>query len=94
LPLSRKHIGFFIDYTLALIAADNVARDKATGELTAYAGELAAFLVSANPNLPAAAVTDLVTIHAATTLAVIDAADSGDRRPSIMPCGQPMATWR
>ncbi len=78
LPLSRKHIGFFIDYTLALIAADNVARDKATGELTAYAGELAAFLVSANPNLPAAAVTDLVTIHAATTLAVIDAADSGD----------------
>ena len=78
LPLWRKHIGFFIDYTLALIADDNVAREKAIGELTTYAGELAAFLAAANPNLPSAAVTDLVTIHAATTLAVIDAADSGD----------------
>jgi len=78
LPLWRKHIGYFIDYTLAQIADDRVARSKAADELTAYAGELAAFLESSNPNLPAALVTDLVTIHAATTLAVIDAADSAD----------------
>ncbi len=76
LPLWRKHIGYFIDYTLALIADNGNARAKSVGELTEYSGAIAAFLASASPHLPAAVVTDLVTIHAATALAMIDAADS------------------
>ena len=73
LPLWRKHIGFFVDYTKALGAKDQAAADKAVADLTAYAGEFAAFLSSANPNLPKATVTDLVTQHILTLKSVVDA---------------------
>jgi len=76
LPLWRKHIGFFIDYALALVQKDAKAQQMALDNLTAYTADFGAFLHAANPNLPAATVTELVTIHAVTTLKVIDAAAS------------------
>lgn len=73
LPLWRKHIGFFVDYSLALIQKDEKARQKAVDNLTGYAADFGAFLNSANPNLPAEAATALVKAHAISTLQVLDA---------------------
>ncbi len=73
LGLWRKHIGFFVDYALALIDNNDVAKEKAANELTGYAQDFAAFLNSANPDLPADVVAGSVTEHAKTTLAAIDA---------------------
>ncbi len=78
LPLWRKHIGFFIDYSLAVAADDTNAQDAARTKLEEYATDFAAFLNSANENLPIEAVAGLVGTHAGTTLAVIDAASMED----------------
>ena len=87
LPLWRKHIGFFVDYTTALGANDQAAADKAVNDLTAYAGEFAAFLNSANPNLPKDTVTDLVTQHILTLKGVVDAQASGDQAAAYTALG-------
>lgn len=78
LPLWRKHIGFFLAYTMGLVAEDSAAQDQALADLTAYAQDLGAFLQSANPNLPVDVVAGLVGTHAETTIAVIDAATMAD----------------
>jgi hypothetical protein len=73
LPLWRKHIGFFVDYTTATVKHNMAGRKKAVDDLTAYAQDFGAFLNSANPDLPQQAVADLVVEHAKTLLVVIDA---------------------
>lgn len=87
LPLWRKHIGFFVDYTKALGARDQAAADKAVADLTAYASEFAAFLNSANPDLPKATVTDLVTQHILSLKSVVDAQASGDQSAAYVALG-------
>ncbi|GIV76925.1 MAG: hypothetical protein KatS3mg050_1319 [Litorilinea sp.] len=74
LALWRKHIGFFLDYALALSAGDVQAQQQARESLNGYTAEFAAFLNSANPNLPLEAVEELLRAHVSTTLEVIDAA--------------------
>ncbi|MBX3052242.1 MAG: cupredoxin family copper-binding protein [Caldilineaceae bacterium] len=78
LALWRKHIGFFTDYMLAVGADDAKGKEKATAELVGYATDFAAFLNSANPDLPVDVVEGLVVTHAQTVLAVIDAAGEND----------------
>ena len=78
LALWRKHIGFFIDYSIAVGADDAKGQEKARNELVGYATDFAAFLNSANPNLPVDVVEGLVVEHAKTTLAVIEAAGEND----------------
>ena len=60
LPLWRKHIGFFVDYTTGIATKDKAKSDKAIGDLLQYTKDFGAFLSSANPNLPKDAVADLV----------------------------------
>jgi hypothetical protein len=79
LPLWRKHIGFFVDYTTGAAAKDRMKQEKAVGDLMAYAGELGAFLSAANPNLPKSAVEALVKTHAVTLKSVVDAQAMGDQ---------------
>ncbi|RME50552.1 MAG: hypothetical protein D6790_21080, partial [Caldilineae bacterium] len=74
LALWRKHIGFFVDYVLALSAQDNKAQQQARKALDGYTMEFAAFLNAANPNLPVEAVQELLKSHVATTLAMFEAA--------------------
>jgi hypothetical protein len=90
LPLWRKHIGFFVDYTKGLGANDQAAADKAVADLTAYADEFAAFLNSANPNLPKDTVSDLVTEHILTLKAVVDAQAAGDQGQAYVALGEAM----
>ena len=73
LPLWRKHIGFFVDYTQGAAAKDKAKQDKAVADLVAYTQDFGAFLQSANPKLPKAAVAELVKTHALTLKAVVDA---------------------
>ncbi len=78
LPLWRKHIGFFVDYTNAVAKQDQAGKDKAIADLTQYAQDFGAFLESANPNLPQAAVVSLLVPHVKTLTAVIDAQAAHD----------------
>jgi hypothetical protein len=73
LPLWRRHIGFFVDYTVGVATNDRAKQDRAVNELMAYTEDLGAFLQSASPRLPKQVVADLVKYHVITLKAVVDA---------------------
>lgn len=73
LPLWRKHIGFFVDYTMATAKGNKKGQDKAVNDLVQYAQDFGAFINSASPGLPKEAVAGLVKMHALGLKAVIDA---------------------
>jgi len=78
LPLWRKHIGFFVDYTTGVATKDKAKQDKAVNDLVGYSQDFGAFLSSANPNLPKSVVADLVKGHILTLKDVVDAQAAGD----------------
>ena len=78
LPLWRKHIGFFVDYTTGLAAKDAAKQDKAINDLIGYSEDFGAFVNSASPSLEKDAVAELVRAHAVTLKGVIDAQAAGD----------------
>ena len=78
LPLWRKHIGFFVDYTTGVATKDKAKQDKAATDLVGYSQDFGAFLSSANPYLPKNAVADLVKGHIFTLKDVVDAQAAGD----------------
>jgi LPXTG-motif cell wall-anchored protein len=84
LPLWRKHIGFFVDYTQGAAAKDQAKQDKAVADLTQYGQDFGAFINGANPNLPQQAVADLLTEHVKTLNSVIDAQAAGDQAKAFM----------
>ena len=75
--LWRKHIGFFVDYTVGTARKDERMQDKAVKDLLGYAEDFGAFLSSANPHLPKQAVAELVRTHVVTLKSVVDAQASG-----------------
>ena len=84
LALWRKHIGFFVDYATGVAAKDKAKQDKAVNDLVGYTQDFGAFLASANPNLPKAAVADLVKTHVLTLKDVVDAQGMGDQKKAYM----------
>ncbi|HEV8585867.1 MAG TPA: copper amine oxidase N-terminal domain-containing protein [Methylomirabilota bacterium] len=78
LPLWRRHIGMVVDYTVGVATSDKPKADKALSDLIGYTQDFGAFLASANPNLPKAAVADLVKHHVVTLKDVIDAQAAKD----------------
>ena len=80
LALWRKHIGFFVDYATGVATKDKAKQDKAVTDLVGYTQDFGAFLASANPNLPKAAVADLVKTHVLTLKDVVDAQGMGDQK--------------
>jgi hypothetical protein len=80
LALWRKHIGFFVDYATGVATKDKAKQDKAVNDLVGYTGDFGAFLASANPNLPKAAVAELVKTHVLTLKDVVDAQAMGDQK--------------
>jgi hypothetical protein len=79
LPLWRKHIGMFVDYTTGVATKDKAKQDKAVNDLVGYTQDFGAFLNSANPNLPKNVVAELVKSHALTLKDVVDAQGAGDQ---------------
>jgi len=73
LPLWRKHIGFFVDYTMATAKGSKKGQGKAVNDLIQYAQDFGAFLNSATPGLPKDAVAMLVKSHILSLKDVVDA---------------------
>ncbi len=78
LPLWRKHIGFFVDYTMAVAKGSSKGKKKAVDDLVGYASDFGAFLNSATPSLPKEAVADLVKMHILSLKDVVDAQANQD----------------
>ncbi|MGQ0431639.1 MAG: hypothetical protein ACT452_04435 [Microthrixaceae bacterium] len=76
---SDGHIPAVVAYTQAVAADDTVAADKAVADLLAYATTFGTTLSSVNPDLPADAVEEGVTMHITTLKTVIDAQKAGDQ---------------
>ncbi|MFV2093076.1 MAG: hypothetical protein ACC634_08325, partial [Hyphomicrobiales bacterium] len=79
LPLWRKHIGFFVDYTVGLATKDQTKANTARAAIIGYADDFAAFLNSASPDLPVDAVAKLVRVHGKTLRTVIELQVKGDQ---------------
>jgi hypothetical protein len=78
LSLWREHIGMFVDYTTGVAKKDKKMQDAAVQRLVSYADDFAAFLASANPNLPKEPVAGLVREHVTGLKAVVDAQGKRD----------------
>jgi hypothetical protein len=78
LPLWRKHIGFFVDYTVGKLTNDAAKSAKAKADLDGYRSDFGAFLASANPNLTKEAVASALVPHVDATFAAIDGVVAGD----------------
>jgi hypothetical protein len=84
LALWRKHIGFFVDYTVGVAKKDKKKQDQAVQALVGYTQDFGAFIASANPNLPTMAVAELVKTHVLTLKTVVDAQASGDQAKAFV----------
>ena len=76
---SEDHIPAFVAYTQAAAADDQAGKDAAVERLTSYATTFGETMESVNENLPADVVSEAITSHATTLLAVIDAQKAGDQ---------------
>ena len=75
--LWRDHIGFFVDYTVALAEKDEAGQQEAVDNLTGYTGAFSGFLAEAT-GLPQAALQEGLTMHITQLKGAIDAYAAGD----------------
>ena len=80
LPLWRKHIGFFVDYTVATAKGSPKGQKKAVADLVQYTEDFGAFLSSASPALTKEAVAGLVKMHVLSLKDVVDAQAKRDSK--------------
>lgn len=78
LPLWRKHIGFFVDYTQGAAAKDDAKKAQAAANLDGYRADADAFFSGANDNLPKGAVADLLKPHVTQLAGAVDSQVSHD----------------
>jgi hypothetical protein len=75
--LWRDHIGFFVDYTVALANKDKAAQQEAVDNLTGYTGAFSGFLAQAT-GLPQPALQEGLTTHITQLKGALDAYAAGD----------------
>jgi hypothetical protein len=75
--LWRDHIGFFVDYTVALAKGDEAGQQEAVDNLTGYTGAFSGFLAEAT-GLPQPALQEGVTMHVMQLKGALDAYAAGD----------------
>ncbi len=75
----RRHIGFFVDYTVGSAKKDPAAKEKAVADLKQYAVEVSDLFHAAN-GLPKADLVTLVEGHISSLTSVIDAQAASDDR--------------
>ena len=73
LQLWRAHIGFFVDYTVAVAGNDMADKQAALRNLEGYQSAAASFFSGANPNIDPQVIIDSLGGHITTLTAVIDA---------------------
>lgn len=73
------HVGYFVDYAVAVKSGDTAGAEAAQASLTQYTVDAGTFFeqISAG-NLPAAAVTEALAMHVSTMSAAIDALAAGE----------------
>ena len=74
----RSHIGYLVDYAVALGKDDAAGREAAEGGLAVYRKRIADFLTEANPGVDLAGITDALDMHTAQLIAFIDAEHEND----------------
>ena len=74
----RSHIGYLVDYAVALGKSDDDAAETALDGLAVYRQRIATFLTDANPGVDLADITDALDMHTAQLVAFIDAEHAGD----------------
>lgn len=84
LEIWRSHITYFVNYTLAVKANDQVKKDQAVSDLASYVNRVSTFLSQANPNLPYDAVHQIVTEHVRLLRSTIDKHFAGNYDASYM----------
>ncbi|RPF26892.1 copper amine oxidase [Georgenia muralis] len=73
LALWREHIGYFVDYAVAVKGGDDAARDAALASLDGYTGQAGAFFEEVSGGaLPAADVAMSLEMHVTTLTTAID----------------------
>ncbi|MPV38802.1 copper amine oxidase [Georgenia subflava] len=78
LELWREHIGYFVDYAVAVQGGDTAARDEALADLDGYTGEAGAFFEQVSGGeLPAADIASSLQMHVTTLTAAIDGLAAG-----------------
>jgi hypothetical protein len=75
--LWRDHIGFFVDYTVALAKKDEAGQQEAVENLTGYTGAFSGFLAEAT-GLPQEALQEGLVMHITQLKGAIDAYAAGD----------------
>jgi hypothetical protein len=79
LDLWRKHIGFFVDYTLAKAGGDDAAAKKALKDLDGYRADFGALIEGATEGgLTKAQVADALVLHVDHLADAIDSLVAGD----------------
>lgn len=81
---SNGHIPGFVAYMQSVAKNDEAGKDKALSDLQRYAKTFGDTLHSVNENLPADAVTESITMHATTLIAVIEDQKAKDRQKEAM----------
>jgi hypothetical protein len=82
LDLWRKHIGFFVDYTVGGITGDNQAQKQAKQALDRYRQDFGAFIDSATDGeLPKDAVAGALQEHVNSLIVTIDSVIEGKGNP-------------
>ncbi len=75
----EAHIGFFVDYTVAVAEDDAEGQEAALAELAQYQEDFAAFLDSATDgNAPAGPVAEALQAHVDQLVAALDSYAAGD----------------
>lgn len=82
LDLWRKHIGFFVDYTVGRLGGDKAMEQKALTSLENYKEDFAAFLSKATGGeLPVDAAADALQMHVDSLIEVINSVVDGKGNP-------------
>jgi hypothetical protein len=84
LALWRKHIGFFVDYTVGAATDDEAMKQMAITSLDGYRNDFAAFISGANPNLPKDVIAESLIPHIELLSQAIDAQKAGDFSTAYM----------
>lgn len=74
----NSHIGFFVDYTVAAKKGDKAGMAVAVTNLGGYVDAISTFFSEANPNLPKAAVSQLISVHVGLLKDAVDTYGAGD----------------
>jgi hypothetical protein len=74
----RSHIGYLVDYAVALGNNDATLRQSSLSGLATYRANLAKFLTDANPGIDLGGITEALDMHTAQLIAFIDAEHEQD----------------